>query len=240
MIDFKALAAPFPPEKVHWRIGATNAKPKATPPVPATKGIALAYIDARDVMERLDEVCGPENWQCRYPHANEKTCCEIGIYSEERGGMIWKANGAGDTDVEGEKGAFSDAFKRAAVLWGIGRYLYDLGNIWVELEARGKSHVIKASEMTRLRAALGKTAKHQEKNTDETDPFEDPPTGDELEAKYRAALVVIKDAGSPADLKAIRTTHVDPIWKALNAAQKDAINKAGATKTEEFSQGKAA
>ena len=37
---------------------------------------------------------------------------------------ITKADGAGDTDIEGEKGGISDALKRAAVVWGIGRYLY--------------------------------------------------------------------------------------------------------------------
>lgn len=43
------------------------------------------------------------------------------------------SNGAGETQVEGEKGKFSDAFKRAAVLWGVGRYLYYLPNTWCNL-----------------------------------------------------------------------------------------------------------
>jgi hypothetical protein len=49
---------------------------------------------------------------------------------------VWvrKSDGAGETQVEGEKGAISDALKRAAVKWGIGRYLYDLDSPWVPCE----------------------------------------------------------------------------------------------------------
>ena len=40
--------------------------------------------------------------------------------------------------------------KRAAVQWGIGRVLYDLNTVWVEIEKRGRSFVIKDSERARL------------------------------------------------------------------------------------------
>ena len=99
---WKQLKEPFEPALIHWRIGATSGDKKS--------GIALAYIDARDVMKRLDDVVGTVNWQCRYPFAG---CCEIGI-RESGDTWIWKSNGAGETDVEGEKGQYSDAFKRAA------------------------------------------------------------------------------------------------------------------------------
>jgi hypothetical protein len=136
---FEKLKAPFPPEKISWRVGSTNKKAWERDNAKRKTGIALAYIDARDVMERLDEVCGPQAWQALYPHANGKTSCKIGINIEPPSNhpeWVWKENGAGDSDVEAEKGAFSDAFKRAAVLWGIGRYLYDMPNIWVDLDDR--------------------------------------------------------------------------------------------------------
>ena len=142
---FVALAAPLPPERITWRVGSTNAE--------KTRGMALAYIDARDVMERLDQVCGPGGWQCRYSHAATKTICDLGIRIGDE--WIWKADGAGDTDFEAEKGALSDAFKRAAVRWGIGRYLYDVEARWVEIEARGKSYTIKESALDSLRTLLG-------------------------------------------------------------------------------------
>ena len=146
MIDLKALAAPFPVNQIEWRVGSTNGE--------KTQGIALAYIDARLVMERLDAVCGVEGWQNKHPHANGKTSCAIGIKIGDE--WVWKENGAGDSAVEAEKGAFSDSFKRAAVQWGIGRYLYDMPNIWVDLEPAGRSHKIKANQYAKLEAALNR------------------------------------------------------------------------------------
>lgn len=130
--DLEELSAPFRGTQISWRVGAT-VKDKS-------KGLPLAYIDARDVMERLDEVCGPANWQARYSHAEKRVICELSI----RIGDEWvvKSNGAGDTDVEADKGAISDAFKRAAVLWGIGRYLYGLKAGWMPIQQQGRSYVL--------------------------------------------------------------------------------------------------
>lgn len=125
------LAKPFPAHAVHWRVGSTN-KDK-------TSGMALAYIDARDVENRFDEVCGPTGWQCDFPWSDgKKLVCRIGVKVGDE--WIWKSNGAGDTDVEGDKGAFSDAFKRAAVKWGVGRHLYSCPNWWEPIEAAGRSY----------------------------------------------------------------------------------------------------
>lgn len=140
-MNLEELKAPFNPISISWRIGSTNQE--------KTQAIALAYLDARDVMRRLDEVCGPENWQAEYPFLG---CCRIGIripsshdhFEGEVAAIkyvwVWKANGAGQSDIEAEKGQYSDAFKRAAVLWGIGRYLYDLPNQWFPIEPYGRSH----------------------------------------------------------------------------------------------------
>lgn len=149
MSVFDKLKAPFPPSKISWRVGSTTQDKK--------KGLAFGYIDARDVMERLDEVCGPENWQCSYPHATGKTICSIGVRICREGEgfeWIWKSDGAGDSDVEAEKGAMSDAFKRSAVRFGIGRYLYDIPATWVAIEPMGKSFKIAESEYPRLEKVL--------------------------------------------------------------------------------------
>lgn len=145
MTDILArLAAPFPPERISWRVGSTTADKK--------RGMALAYIDARDVQDRLDEVCGAM-WQVRTPwSAGERIACEIGIKIGDE--WVWRGDGAGATDVEADKGAFSDAFKRAAVRWGIGRYLYDLDSPWVELKPAGRSYAIADGEYDRLRKLL--------------------------------------------------------------------------------------
>lgn len=134
---YDKLAEPFMPELVSWRIGSDNAKRENGRVVEkATRGQALAYIDARDVMDRLDFVMGPQNWQCRYPQVGGTTICEIGLLFGND--WIWKADGAGDTRIESEKGSLSDSFKRAGVRWGIARYLYHCGSPWVDLDERGK------------------------------------------------------------------------------------------------------
>ncbi len=133
IMNLEDLKIPFPVKAIRWRIGATNKRSNGGK---ATKGIALAYIDARDLMKRFDDVCGLD-WQCRYSHVTSKgVVCEIGVKID--GEWLWRANGAGETDVEGEKGALSDAFKRAGVMWGPARYLYYLDNIWVDMDERGK------------------------------------------------------------------------------------------------------
>ena len=133
-----ALKEPFPVDVIHWRVGATNAKTVNDPK--DLKGIALAYIDARDVMKRLDEVCGIDGWQCKYLVEGNVAVCELSL--RINGEWITKSDGAGETDYEGEKGKLSDAFKRAAVRFGVGRYLYYLPNEWVSIKPAGNSYKI--------------------------------------------------------------------------------------------------
>lgn len=156
---FERLSEPFLPDQIHWRVGSTN-KDK-------TKGMALAYVDARDVMDRLDGVCQPNGWQDEYSTVGGVTCCRIGIALHDtdldrNATWIWKADGAGETAYEGAKGQFSDAFKRAAVKHGVGRYLYDCGAPWVDIEPRGKSYVIKSGQSDVLDSALAKAAALQQ------------------------------------------------------------------------------
>lgn len=102
------LKAPFHPGMVKARQG--------------PGGKTLHYVDARAVMIKLDEVVGPAGWQSRMVAIGGEVACELSIkFGDE---WITKTDGAGETSIEGEKGQFSDAFKRAAVLFGAGRYLY--------------------------------------------------------------------------------------------------------------------
>lgn len=194
MVDFAALAAPFAPEQVSWRVGTTNKKKRQRETgdnqAKATKGQALAYLDARDVMDRFDAVCGPAGWQNRYSHANGKTVCDIGVNCD--GEWVWKADGAGDSDIEAEKGALSDAFKRAAVRWGVGRYLYDVDSPWVELDEWEK---IKPSEMNKLRGLLSKGAPSL--RLVERDPASD---GDDEQPFARMAVAALQMATTRAAL----------------------------------------
>jgi hypothetical protein len=130
---YDELSSPFSADEIDWRVGSTTAD--------KSKGMALAYIDARAVMDRLDTVCGPDGWQNNNVYGpGGSVVCNLGV--RMNGEWIWKADGAGATDVEGEKGAISDALKRAAVRFGVGRYLYELKSPWVALTPMGKSYRI--------------------------------------------------------------------------------------------------
>jgi hypothetical protein len=123
---FDRLSAPFPVDAIHWRAQTLNRE--------GTSALALAYIDARDVMDRLDAVAGPADWATTYEETPKgRVFCRLSLRID--GEWVMKTDGAGATDVEGEKGAISDALKRAAVSWGIGRYLYDIGNVWAPCES---------------------------------------------------------------------------------------------------------
>lgn len=135
------LSRPFAAHDIHWKVGATNKKARQRETgdqnAKPTKGQALAHVDARTIQNRLDAVVGPENWQVRYSWSDgNRVCCDLGIRLGDE--WIWKSNGAGATDYEGDKGMFSDAFKRAAVMFAISRYLYALPAEWVDLNERGQ------------------------------------------------------------------------------------------------------
>lgn len=135
-MNLKNLASPFPIEDIEFRAGATNKE--------NTTAMALAYITSRAVMDRLDEVCGQHGWRDEYAAGpNGGTICGIAIKVGDE--WIAKWDGADNTNFEGVKGGLSDAFKRAAVKWGIGRYLYKIEPQWVACEKRGNSVVLKAN-----------------------------------------------------------------------------------------------
>lgn len=123
---FDRLIEPFPYGCVEWR-AQTIARA-------GNSAMALAYIDARSVMARLDEAVGPQNWQDRYRSEGGRMLCDLSVRID--GEWVSKSDGSGDSNFEGEKGGISGAFKRAAVKWGIGRYLYDVDALWADCKCR--------------------------------------------------------------------------------------------------------
>lgn len=118
-MNLEDLKKEFKPNELSWRIGRSG---KTNNQVWAT---CLVYIDARAVQERLDQVCGPENWSVKYQIIDNKAViCDLSIKTSD--GWITKSDGAEMTDVEAFKGGISSAFKRAASAWGIGRYLHSI------------------------------------------------------------------------------------------------------------------
>lgn len=112
---FAALAAPFAPHEVKVRHQA---------------GRALHYITARTAMNRLDHVLGPENWHDTYTPMEHSVLCHLTIRLPD-GSTLTKADAGGYAGMsdqgDDDKSGYSDSFKRAAVKFGVGRYLYGDG-----------------------------------------------------------------------------------------------------------------
>ena len=156
----RELARPFAPEDLEWRLQQAYEDKE--------RGLAVPYVTNRAIQDRLDEVVGPDNWHNEYKPWHQYTVkvrsketkayeeksvdsqlCGISIYFEGRG-FITKWDGANDSDIEPVKGGLSDSMKRAAVQWGIGRVLYKMDTVWVDIERRGRTWIIKASERQKL------------------------------------------------------------------------------------------
>ncbi len=148
-MDLKKLADPFPATDIEWRVQSAGSKDGRV------WARVLAYINNRAIMERLDDVCGPENWRNEFRHEeNGAVLCGISIrvrspvYASSSTGAIdggtedWvtKWDGAEKTDIEAVKGGLSNAMKRAGVQWGIGRYLYQLEEGYANVSGNGEHY----------------------------------------------------------------------------------------------------
>lgn len=119
-MDLNKLDEPFAPEDIEWRVqqcGMASNGPWA---------MVLCYVTNRAIMKRLDEVCGKAGWRNEYRDIPNNGGVECGISIKSDGEWITKWDAAENTQIEGVKGGRSGAMKRAAVQWGIGRYLYQL------------------------------------------------------------------------------------------------------------------
>lgn len=96
------------------------------------KATIVSYIDSRQVQDKFDEVCGQGNWKNEFKTIGDSLFCGISVNVRNvDGGSEWvtKWDVGTESNVDKEKGEVSDAMKRAAVLWGCGRFLYSLGMI---------------------------------------------------------------------------------------------------------------
>lgn len=96
------------------------------------KATCVAYIDARDAQDLLDESVGAGNWQVKYHTIEGGLYASVGIKIGDE--WVWKSDAGTESQVEKEKGQVSDAFKRACVAWGVGRFLYRMDMIFFKSE----------------------------------------------------------------------------------------------------------
>ena len=133
----KKLAEPFGMDKIKFKI--------QTKPSEKGNALVVAYIDARDVMDRLDEVVAGD-WSDEYrPATIGGVQCNLTVMG------VTRCDVGTSGDNEPEKAAYSDAFKRAAVKFGIGRFLYTLPKMWARVVPAGKSHRLADGEEENLR-----------------------------------------------------------------------------------------
>ena len=142
-----ALSAPFSSADIDWRVSATTQD--------KSRGLAVPYVTNRAIQNRLDDTVGVDGCHNDFvPGKNDRAqLCGISIYFPGPQAWLTKWDGADDSDFESVKGGLSDSMKRAAVEWGIGRYLYGMTQVWVAIEPRGKGFVICDSARPSLDAA---------------------------------------------------------------------------------------
>lgn len=133
-MNVNALSAFFNPEDIGWKPIAVSKRTQ--------KALAAAYVTNRAIMDRLDAVCGPANWRNEFqPGPGGGVVCGISIrIAREDGSFEWvtKWDGADNTDIHPIKGGLSSSMRRAAVQWGIGRYLYSLPQVWAAVDEHGR------------------------------------------------------------------------------------------------------
>lgn len=129
--DFRLLQNKFGADEIEWRLQQAGEKNGRI------WGIGVPYVTNRAIQDRLDAAVGPGNWKNEFsPGPAGGLLCTLSIRVGDE--WIGKVDGAENTDIEGVKGGLSGAMKRAAVQWGIGRYLYALDEFFVQVNERGK------------------------------------------------------------------------------------------------------
>ncbi len=119
------LTAPILPNEIEWRVQSQTSTGKL---------IVVPYINNRCVMHRFDAAFGAENWTSEFREIANGFLCRLTVTINDR--QVYREDGASKTNIEPEKGGISDAMKRAAVQFGLGRCLYDYPRVMVECEGK--------------------------------------------------------------------------------------------------------
>jgi hypothetical protein len=185
----EALAAPFDNDAVRFKPGK----------VVGTRALALVYVDARAIQDRLDEVMGVLGWQDEYEFLPDgSVVCRLRLRLGDEWITKVDVGAPSEQPDEGDrrKAAVSDALKRAAVKFGIGRYLYRVGEMWADYDPQKKRIVrppVLPLEMQAKPAATaavnGRGRKNEEKQAEKAKPAKAgglPANGAELHKRLTA------------------------------------------------------
>jgi len=167
------LSAPFDPSEVKWKPQAVN----------GNRALAIAYADARVVMDRLDDVVGPMNWADDYEVLPDNSVvCRLKVRHPEKACRFVTKTDVGSPSEQPDggdrlKAAFSDALKRAAVKFGVGRYLYRLPQQWADYDP-AKKQFVQTPKLPAWAIPTGKAPARQEAPNKDKRPADQPPKTD--------------------------------------------------------------
>ena len=119
------LQKPFRPSDVYWKPGSV-AKDGA-------KALALPYATLRAYQQRLDTICRGD-WSGTYTPWGDRIICHLPLYGVTRSSTGEADNQQERSEIAGTS-AEAQAFKRACSMFGLGRYLYHMPNLWVAYDA---------------------------------------------------------------------------------------------------------
>lgn len=240
----KDLSQPLPYE---WRVQSFNRD--------KTKAICTSFIDARTVQVVLDEMCVKHGctWDVDYKDVCGVIFCGITLTCPEgKWDSItrWDAGNRIEEDtqdkmyMQGGKSAASDAFKRAAVMFGIGRFLYDIAPM-VLPAANGSvidENGQKVYDLTTYIRGMNKKPQSKKKKPVSETPAATPPP----EVKKLKKLKKLSQNSFDAMQKAIESGNYQAVEEVLEKyemtlAQKTSINTliaAAKAKAEQKDEGK--
>jgi hypothetical protein len=135
----EALQEPFPSDEVEFKPGATNRE--------KTKALALAYVDSRPYIQRLNQVS--PDWQDEYQVTTlgdrVVVVCRLTVAGITRTGdgecLLGGSEEGERVEPNAVTTASAQAFKRACVKFGLGAYLYDLPQTWCDYDAQKRKIV---------------------------------------------------------------------------------------------------
>ncbi len=122
-MELNVLTAPLTAHEVEWRVQSQTKD--------GQKIVVVPYITNRCVMQRFDEQFGWAGWQNEIREIEGGFLCTITAVMPG-GEIVRKTDGASRTNVEPIKGGISDAMKRSAVQFGLGRALYDFPKVLIQ------------------------------------------------------------------------------------------------------------
>lgn len=102
------------------------------------KATMLLYIDSRAVVRLLNETVGQTNWCMEFEDVNGQLVGKMGIWDEDKGVFVYKSDTGSESNIEAQKGLFSDCYKRCLSRWGVDE-LYSAPRIVVEDDKYGNT-----------------------------------------------------------------------------------------------------